>query len=94
MTAFFTFARPNSTMVYTTPLYGGTTGLIHNFLEPFGVRGMPVPSGNADAIDEAIRAVEELLHRVPGDAGQPDADHDRYRARGSDRAAAARTVRS
>jgi methionine-gamma-lyase len=55
MTAFFTFARPNTTIVYTTPLYGGTTGLIHTFLEPFGVRGISAPSGNADAIDEAIR---------------------------------------
>jgi methionine-gamma-lyase len=54
MTACFTFARPNSTMVYTTPLYGGTTGLIHNFLEPFGVKGIPVPSGQTDAIDRAI----------------------------------------
>jgi len=54
MTACFTFARPDSTMVYTTPLYGGTTGLIHNFLEHFGVRGIPVPSGQAEAIDEAI----------------------------------------
>ena len=56
MTAFFTFARPNSTIVYTTPLYGGTTGLIHSFLEPFGVRGIAVPSGDADAIDEGIRS--------------------------------------
>src|SRR5579883_3397028 len=58
MTACFAFARPNSTIVYTTPLYGGTTGLIHNFLEPFGVRGIPVASGNAEAIDQAIRAAE------------------------------------
>jgi methionine-gamma-lyase len=56
MTAFFTYARPDSTIVYTTPLYGGTTGLIHNFLEPFGVRGIPVPSGDSEAIDEAIRS--------------------------------------
>ncbi len=55
MTACFTFARPDSTIVYTTPLYGGTTGLIHSFLEPFGVRGMEAPSGDADAIDAAIR---------------------------------------
>src|ERR1051325_16846 len=27
MTAFFAYARPDSTIVYTTPLYGGTTGL-------------------------------------------------------------------
>jgi cystathionine beta-lyase/cystathionine gamma-synthase len=55
MTAFLAFARPNSTIVYTTPLYGGTTGLIHSFLEPFGVRGIPVSSGDGAAIDEAIR---------------------------------------
>jgi methionine-gamma-lyase len=54
MTAFFAFARPASSIVYTTPLYGGTTGLIHNFLEPFGVRGIPVPSGDTEAIDRTI----------------------------------------
>jgi len=59
MTAFFTFARPHSSIVYTTPLYGGTTGLIHSFLEPFGVRGVPVPSGDAGAIDAAIRSVDD-----------------------------------
>ena len=54
MTAFFTYARPDSTIVYTTPLYGGTTGLIHTFMEPFGVRGIPVRSGDSAAIDAAI----------------------------------------
>jgi cystathionine beta-lyase/cystathionine gamma-synthase len=56
MTAFFACARPHSSMVYTTPLYGGTTGLIHNFLEPFGVRGIPVKSGDMQGIAEAIRS--------------------------------------
>src|SRR6185369_31059 len=56
MTAFFAYARPNSTIVYTTPLYGGTTGLIHTFLEPFGVRGIAVPSGDSAAIEAAIRS--------------------------------------
>ena len=56
MTACFTFARPSSTLVYTTPLYGGTTGLIHSFLEPFGVRGIPVPGGNRAAMEKAIRS--------------------------------------
>ncbi len=56
MTAFFAYARPNSTIVYTTPLYGGTTGLIHTFLEPFGVRGIPVRSGDSAAIEAAIRS--------------------------------------
>jgi len=59
MTAFFAFARPNSSIVYTTPLYGGTTGLIHTFLEPFGVRGIPVPAGDSKAIDDAIRAAHD-----------------------------------
>jgi len=55
MTACFTFARPNSSIVYTTPLYGGTTGLIHSFLEPFGVRGIPVHGGDSEALEQAIR---------------------------------------
>ena len=58
MTACFTFARPQSTMVYTTPLYGGTTGLIHNFLTPLGVTGIPVPSGDANALDQAVRTAQ------------------------------------
>src|SRR5690242_19883922 len=59
MTAFFAFARPNSAIEYTTPLYGGTTGLIHSFLEPFGVRGIPVASGDSAAIKEAIRSAPD-----------------------------------
>jgi len=55
MTAFFAFAKPDSTIVYTTPLYGGTTGLIHSFMEPFGVKGIAVPSGKTEDIDAAIR---------------------------------------
>ncbi len=59
MTAFFTFARPASTIVYTMPLYGGTTALIHTFLEPCGVRGIPVTAGDTKGIAEAIRAAED-----------------------------------
>lgn len=58
MTAFFTYAQPHGTIVYTTPLYGGTTGLIHRFLEPFGVKGIPVRSGDAAGIEEAIRTAK------------------------------------
>ena len=58
MTACFVFARPQSTMVYTTPLYGGTTGLIHNFLKPLGVTGIPVPSGDAAALERAVRSAQ------------------------------------
>src|SRR5215471_6752516 len=55
MTAFFTYGRHRGTIVYTTPLYGGTTGLIHQFLEPFGMQGVAVASGDADGLERAIR---------------------------------------
>jgi methionine-gamma-lyase len=58
MTAFFTFGRHQGTIVYTTPLYGGTTGLIHQFLEPFGMRGIAVPSGDAAAFEAAVRGAK------------------------------------
>lgn len=54
MTAFFTFARSDSSIVYTMPLYGGTTALIHTFLQPLHVTGIPVPAGDTAAITEAI----------------------------------------
>ncbi|MBV9744570.1 MAG: PLP-dependent transferase, partial [Acidobacteriia bacterium] len=60
MTAFFTFARHHGAIVYTTPLYGGTTGLIHRFLEPFGMRGIAVASGDSSGLDEAISAAQNL----------------------------------
>ena len=60
MTAFVTVARPGTTVVYTTPLYGGTTGLIHSFLEPFGVQGIPVPGGDTEAIGRVIRSARNV----------------------------------
>jgi cystathionine beta-lyase/cystathionine gamma-synthase len=60
MTAFFTYGRHGGTIVYTTPLYGGTTGLIHHFLEPFGMKGIAVPSGDGKALDEAIAGARNL----------------------------------
>src|SRR6266700_3762868 len=56
MTAFFTFGRADSSIVYTTPLYGGTTTLIQQFLGPLGMKGVPVPAGCGAALDEAIRS--------------------------------------
>ncbi len=55
MTAFFAFARHGSTIIYTTPLYGGTTGLIHKFLTPLGVSGVPVSPGDSAGLEKAIR---------------------------------------
>jgi methionine-gamma-lyase len=67
MTAIFAVAKPDSSIVYTTPLYGGTTGLIH-FLEPFGIHGVPAPAGNAAAIEKALRGARNccaLLVETP-----------------------------
>jgi len=58
MTAFFTFARPASSIVYTIPLYGGTMRLIHEFLEPFGVAGVPVVAGDTAGLENAIRSAQ------------------------------------
>ena len=81
MTAFFAFARPDSTIVYTTPLYGGTTGLIHRFLKPLRRDRYSGARGDTEAIEEAIRSRPQLLHGAAGNARQSHHDHDRYRAR-------------
>jgi methionine-gamma-lyase len=60
MTALLTFARPGQSIVYTVPIYGGTQHLIQDFLEPLGVTGIPVPAGQTNQIDEAIRSAKNL----------------------------------
>src|SRR5438552_3350021 len=68
MTAVFTFGRPDSSIIYTTPLYGGTTTLIQQFLAPLHVTGIPVPAGCSDALDEAVAAAQDpciLLVETP-----------------------------
>lgn len=55
MTAIMAHAKPGDEIVYTTPIYGGTQSLIQNFLEPWGVRGVPVGGGDHRALDKAIR---------------------------------------
>src|ERR1039457_7088836 len=54
MTAGFAYSRPGSKKGDTKPPYWGTTGLIHRFLKPLGVTGIPVASGRTEAIEEAI----------------------------------------
>src|SRR5690606_17948477 len=60
MTAVMTFARAGSIIVYTTPLYGGTQSFIHQMLEPWGVRGIPVPAGQTRRLSDAIRDATDL----------------------------------
>jgi O-acetylhomoserine/O-acetylserine sulfhydrylase-like pyridoxal-dependent enzyme len=62
------FSHPNAELLEDeiVPLEAGTreaavfnSGIgSHSFLEPFGVRGIPVPAGNADAMDEALRSAK------------------------------------
>ena len=55
MTAIMAHTRPGDAIVYTVPLYGGTQSLIQNFLEPWGIHGVPVPGGDSAALDSAIQ---------------------------------------
>lgn len=60
MTALLAVLEPGDSVLYTTPIYGGTQTFIQGFLQPFGIRGVPVPAGDTAVIDQAIRTVERL----------------------------------
>lgn len=59
-TVFLTLCPVGSAFVYTTPIYGGTQHLIHQFLEPLGIRAVPVPAGDKEAMARAIAETPEL----------------------------------
>jgi methionine-gamma-lyase len=59
-TLFLQLCPPGSAFVYTTPIYGGTQHLIHQVLEPLGIRAIAAPAGNARAIAEAIETTPNL----------------------------------
>jgi cystathionine beta-lyase/cystathionine gamma-synthase len=59
-TVFLTWCAPGASFVYTTPLYGGTQHLVHQLLEPLGMRAIPVLAGDAAAIRAAIRGAPGL----------------------------------
>lgn len=59
-TVFMTFCAPGQSFVYTTPLYGGTTHLIHTILEPFGMTSAAVLAGDAAGLAAAIAAARNL----------------------------------
>lgn len=60
MTALATFLRPGQSVIYTVPLYGGSQRFMHEFLEPFGMRTVPVAAGDGAALDAAIAATPNL----------------------------------
>ena len=59
-TLFLALCPVGSAFVYTTPIYGGTQHLIHQFLEPLGIRAVPVPAGDGPAIAKAIAETPDL----------------------------------
>lgn len=60
MTALLALMKPGDSIVYTTPIYGGTQTLILDFLQSFGITGIAVSAGKGDEIDEAIRNARNL----------------------------------
>jgi cystathionine beta-lyase/cystathionine gamma-synthase len=53
-TLFLTMCPPGSAFVYTAPIYGGTQHLIHQMLEPLGMRGVAVLAGDTEGMRRAI----------------------------------------
>ena len=59
-TLFLTFCPPGSSFVYTAPVYGGTQHLIHQILEPLGLRAIGVDAGDTAGLRAAIAAAPQL----------------------------------
>lgn len=59
-TLFLLLCPVGSAFIYTTPIYGGTHHLIHHFLEPLGIRAVPVMAGDMAAMANAIRETPDL----------------------------------
>jgi cystathionine beta-lyase/cystathionine gamma-synthase len=60
MTALLAVVKPGDSIVYTVPIYGGTQTLILDFLQSFGIIGIPVKAGDGDEIDRVIRNARNL----------------------------------
>jgi len=59
-TLFLTFCRQGQAFLYSYPLYGGTAHLIHQVLEPLGLRGIPFRAGDTESMTGLIEATEGL----------------------------------
>lgn len=59
-TSLLSFLRPGQTVIYTVPIYGGTQHFLRDFLPGWGVRSIPVPAGQGNLLDEAVRSAENL----------------------------------
>lgn len=59
-TVFLFACPPGSSFLYTTPAYGGTQHLIHQVLEPLGLKGIPVAAHATAAIERLIATTANL----------------------------------
>jgi cystathionine beta-lyase/cystathionine gamma-synthase len=68
LTSCLALLHPGDCLVYTVPLYGGTQNLIHDLLEPLGIRCVPVVAGHSADLDRAILetpSVRAILIETP-----------------------------
>lgn len=59
-TLFLTLCPPGTSFVYTAPIYGGTQHLIHQLLEPLGLKAVPVLAGETESMKAAIASTPNL----------------------------------
>lgn len=60
MTTLLVNLKPGDSMIYTVPLYGGTQYLIHDFLEPIGIKCHAIHAGEGKKMDDAILRTKNL----------------------------------
>ncbi len=53
-TLLLTYCQPGSSLIYTTPLYGGTQHFIRHVLVPLGINALPVPAGATEELNSTI----------------------------------------
>ncbi|MBI4509829.1 MAG: aminotransferase class I/II-fold pyridoxal phosphate-dependent enzyme [Deltaproteobacteria bacterium] len=59
-TTFLTFCGPGQTVIYTTPVYGGTRHFLRALMEPWGLRTIAVPAGDTLALERAVESAKDL----------------------------------
>jgi methionine-gamma-lyase len=60
MTSLLTFLHPGQSVVYTIPIYGGTQHFIQDYLEKWGITGIPVFGWRGDLLAAAIASAPNL----------------------------------
>src|SRR5215472_12152113 len=60
MTSMLAYLRPGHSVVYTSPIYGGTQHFIQDYLSVWGITGVPVSAGHSEDLDDAIRTAPDL----------------------------------